>query len=522
MKKLYVLCMTLISLGAFAQITEVADINPSGDSDLDEFYVSNGILYFEADNGTSGNEPYSYDGTTVTIIKDINTTTFASGSSNPGLFIEFNDLIYFKASDGDEDDGNNETELWQTDGTEAGTTLVADINENAGGNPQDFFVYNNELYFEINDGSTVQVWRLNNGSPEKVTNNRSGGFATMSNPVVTPTGVFFRMFGDNGNQRPHFFDGTGDALELADIVVGAADGYFYNGNVYFEGDDSLGAGDELWRTDGTVAGTLAVADILSGSGDSDPKEFVEFNGELYFAAEDDNGYNLWKTDGTTAGTVLVINPNAAGDSDVDNLFTDGTNLYFSASDGTIGVELYKFDGTDVTLVKDINASGDSNPFGFTILDGKIFFTADNGTGEKLWVTDGTTEGTQSVATNVGSGDDPTDVDDLIILGARLIFSGTGVNGNELFSFDPSTLSVSETTLLDSSISVYPNPASSVLNIKSSSESDLNFMINDINGRELQNGTLQNNQIQIDLSSGLYILQLEDQNQTRISKKFIVE
>ncbi len=521
MRKFYVLSLTLLSLCAFGQITEISNINPSGDSDLDELYSNNGILYFEASDGTTGNEPYLYDGTTVSLIKDINTTSFANGGSNPGRFIAFNGLVYFKASDGDEDDGNNETELWQTDGTESGTTLVADINPTASGNPQDFFVFNNELYFEVNDVSSTQIWALNSGTPIKVTDNNGGGFASPSAPLVFSAGVFIRMNSGNGDNA-HIFDGT-TATELGNVATGTERSRgLFNNEVYFEGDDGSGIGDELWKTDGTIEGTVLVGDLFVGSDNLDPRDFVEYNGELYFAAEDADGYNLWKTDGTSEGTSLVSNPNTGGDSNVGDLFTDGINLYFTGTDGTVGLELWKFDGTTVSLLKDINGSGDSFPFQFTSLGGTVFFIADDGSGDKLWFTDGTTAGTQSVSANVGSGEDPIDVSSLTVLGAELIFSGTGDNGNELFSFDPTTLSISEATLLDRSISVYPNPATSIINVKSSSERHFSYSINDINGRQLQIGKTINSQIQIDLASGLYILQLEDENNTKISKKFVVE
>ena len=58
-----------------------------------------------------------------------------------------------------------------------------------------------------------------------------------------------------------------------------------------------------------------VKDIFPGSGhafpdpfdfDAVPTQFVEMNGSLFFAAQGGtNGTELWKTDGTAAGTVLV-------------------------------------------------------------------------------------------------------------------------------------------------------------------------------------------------------------------------
>ncbi len=74
---------------------------------------------------------------------------------------------------------------------------------------------------------------------------------------------------------------------------------------YFAAEDST-SGVELWKTDGTTAGTNLVKDINPGPNGSYPAAPIELNGTLFFTA--DNGSNsieLWKTDGTEAGTMLV-------------------------------------------------------------------------------------------------------------------------------------------------------------------------------------------------------------------------
>ena len=53
---------------------------------------------------------------------------------------------------------------------------------------------------------------------------------------------------------------------------------------------------ELWRSDGTAAGTKLVEDINPGSGDSSPLSLTNVGGTLFFAASDGmNGYELWRT-----------------------------------------------------------------------------------------------------------------------------------------------------------------------------------------------------------------------------------
>jgi ELWxxDGT repeat protein len=58
-----------------------------------------------------------------------------------------------------------------------------------------------------------------------------------------------------------------------------------NGTLFFTADDGS-TGRELWRSDGTVGGTIPVADIFTGSGSSSPSDLTHVNGTLYFAADD--------------------------------------------------------------------------------------------------------------------------------------------------------------------------------------------------------------------------------------------
>ena len=71
------------------------------------------------------------------------------------------------------------------------------------------------------------------------------------------------------------------------------------------------------------------------------------------------GRELWKSDGTAAGTVLVkdIDPGRRARSRRPSRTSDGT-LFFTADDGSTGNELWKSDGTPAgtTLVKDISVA----------------------------------------------------------------------------------------------------------------------------------------------------------------------
>lgn len=522
MKTQLLLLLALLPCMALSQITEIADINPgANDAAPSNFFVdSSNRIFFQANDGTNGNELFVYDGTNVTLI-DINTSAL-DANSNPNNFTEFGGNVYFRAFD-----GVNGTELWVTDGTSTNTTLVADINVGASANPNPIFVFNGELYFTANDGPSTQIWRLNGGSPTKLTNNNSGGFAGHAYPQAASSGLYMRVNDGNGNE-PSFFDGTGDATEILDIRPGFGGGMLVSTDekniivlddkLFFEADPNDGTGDEIWVSDGTAAGTFMLKDTNPGTDNGDPDYFAIYQGEMFFASKDAGGYQLWKTDGTTTGTVLVSDTNPTGDGLVSDLYSDGSLLYFAATNGTDGVELWTYNGTTATMLKDINTSGDSSPFNFVSFGGLVFFSADDGTGSKLWLTDGTSAGTVSVASQFTTSADPTDVDEITIYDNKLIFSATGTNGNELYAFDPSTLSVLPNDLIG--LTIYPNPVTNHLMFSEGLQGST-YEIYDIMGKLVQNGILNSEKLDLNLKSGLYLIKLEN-NGSQLIKKLIVK
>jgi len=65
------------------------------------------------------------------------------------------------------------------------------------------------------------------------------------------------------------------------------------GTVYFAGREPL-AGTELWRSDGSAAGTTQVADLAPGMSGSYPGRFTAAGPNLFFAADDGtHGEELW-------------------------------------------------------------------------------------------------------------------------------------------------------------------------------------------------------------------------------------
>jgi ELWxxDGT repeat protein len=158
-----------------------------------------------------------------------------------------------------------------------------------------------------------------------------------------------------------------------------------NGTLFFASGNKA-SGWELWKSDGTAAGTGMVKDIYPGGASSTPRYFTGINGSLYFWADDGtNGFELWKSDGTPAGTVLVkdINPGTDGSFEFGSFFSYALfngSFYFRARTVDHGYELWKSDGTSAgtVMVKDINpGAGDSGPGQFAAVNGTLFFTLTN-------------------------------------------------------------------------------------------------------------------------------------------------
>ncbi len=169
----------------------------------------------------------------------------------------------------------------------------------------------------------------------------------------------------------------GAVLDLIDI----------DGTLFFLATEP-GTGLEVWRSDGTEAGTILLKDINPGPADSEPSQLTQVGGALFFTAiEPATGHELWRSDGTEAGTILVedIVPGPSYSAPSGLTDVDGV-LLFSAIDPDAGRELWRSDGEGSTvLIQDIvPGSGGSYPSSLTLAGELLFFTAHTIAGEELW------------------------------------------------------------------------------------------------------------------------------------------
>jgi ELWxxDGT repeat protein len=410
--------------GTAAGTVKVTNL-PSSYSDPSDFREVNGTLYFTAYDDTNGRELWKSDGTAAGTVrvKDIVPGGTPYGySSNPSQLTAVDNKLYFAAANTDA----GGTELWKSDGTAAGTVSL-DVNPlTYASDAKEPFLFNGSLYFAANDG--VHGWELwkSDGTEtgtSLVKDLYPGGNWGLysqyapSAPEFTVVNNQLYFIGFDGNATTSYnqlwkTDGTSaGTVKVKDFPSFSSFPQHLtnvNGTLFFSAYDDV-AGTELWKSDGTSAGTVRLKNIEAGIGSSNPANFTNVNGTLFFTAYDStNGTELWKSDGTAAGTVLVRNIAAAADSsNPSNLINLNGTLFFTAYNGSIGIELWKSDGTSAgtVRVKDIASGGNSsNPSNLTVLNNQLYFFAyDDFNGRQLWKSDGTSAGTTQVSPLVFNG-----------------------------------------------------------------------------------------------------------------------
>ncbi len=171
--------------------------------------------------------------------------------------------------------------------------------------------------------------------------------------------------------------------------------------LFFIGSDAA-SGQELWVSDGTEAGTRLVGDLTPGAEDSVLSYFSALGDQLLFfrslagQGEDPGRYELWRSDGTEAGTQRVMDL-GVGAAPTSYQRRVGDTLFFSLQEPVHGAELWKTDGTTAGtgLVRDIAPGGaDAWPVDFQVVGSSLFFIASST--HEVWRTDGSEAGTQPV------------------------------------------------------------------------------------------------------------------------------
>lgn len=431
-------------------VSQVADISPGAPgSNPSQPVVMGNAAYFAATDPTYGTELWRTDGTPggTFLVADI---WPGANSSSPAEIIVAGDRLFFVATD-----GTTGRELWTSDGTAGGTHLVLDILTGPSSSlPERLTVVGNSVFLKACVYAYgCELWKSDGtaAGTSMLKDIRVGTYSSFPNYLVA----------------------------LGNIVLFAAN-------------DAV-VGEELWKSDGTTAGTVLVKNIdttplvseSDGRGRSYPQKLTRLGNHIVFIADDDtHGYELWKTDGTTAGTVMVLDlypgstqgawssggawypvgdyifflgktpselgwrtfvtdGTAAGTHDgggvlggaVERAYLDGFFYYPGGSSLTWGTELYFTDLSMSGLFANLApGTASSNPKNLRTIGSHVYFAAnDQSSGEELWRTNGYAGGPIRVG-DINPGAGSSNPSAVLQIGPYLLFTANdGATGVELWA-----------------------------------------------------------------------------------------
>jgi ELWxxDGT repeat protein len=372
----------------------------------------------------------------------------------PTLFTTLGDTVLFGGSD-----TVHGVELWRTDGTFAGTSMVMDLIPGFGSSsPTHSLVMNGRLYFlaASTQVAGVGLWSTDGTTQGTVLlKSLRAGLGTF---LTQRNGVLYVGASDSEASSVGFSlwksDGTPEGTTL--LRREPAEQGRYGGHSHAWAGDTLvftatddAHGMALWKSDGTPSGTTVVMQNPPPYHGLLTDGLTECGGKvLFWGARDLDRYSLWRTDGTDAGTVLVKDidtaaPSSSGSLFPPELFCHGGTFYFSAWDAEAGRELWKSDGTPQGTVRMADlapGTGGAFPGQFTAHGGAFFFWAGDVTaGHELWTSDGTPQGTRrlaDLAPGTASSTQGLDILTMLSTPVGLFFmANDGVNGVELWKTD---------------------------------------------------------------------------------------
>lgn len=413
--------------------TKPLAVSTSSNQRIDPFVIAGATAYFtllKDDGQAFVREIWATDGTQARTRK---VASFGFNDFTSPL-VPVGNRVAFVA--GDTDHG---LELWQSDGTAAGTRGIDVCPGSCSGVSSIGAVDGGRIWFA---GETPaagrELWTsdLTSAGTRLVEDLEPG--SRSSEPEQFLAGVGKVFFSARPPFAPEGFwssDGTAGGTRLlkqspdADSRLGLLLGAIVGGRAFLALNDEV-HGSEPWVSDGTPAGTRLVSDLdPNQEGGSFPRALRSAGGHCYFLTNFDESARspeLWSSDGTAAGTLLA---RRLDDSEVSTFARSadlGDRIALIARIGFQVAEIWISDGTAGGTFR--LGVGDFRPTGkFRAVGGRLFFEAtDEAHGTELWTTDGTMTGTVRLS-DFAAGfpfSDDFQNSDFRALGNRLAFLAT--------------------------------------------------------------------------------------------------
>ncbi len=431
----------------------------SGSISLTAWRQSEGQLFFV--NGPS--DLWVTDGTEAGT-RNLHNNYFFFSNVDPQLYMGgYQGVCYFAA--GDEEHGR---EVWRSDGTEEGTYLFADLVEGElSSNPLGFVEFGDYLYIwaYIQEDDRNQLWRTDGTNIDFIT------------------------------EISLCDDGSTHAENLQEFTV-------TNEAIYFTlGTGDLGVHDCLWKTNGTAEGTMIkkqlprISEDFEGPVATSTHVFIvahglddfSFEGRLWWAKDTGGSYfleatreplhltplennlffasnsrwgedrgGIWASDGTRQGTKEIKTFGEVESAYPSSITAFDDLIYFTVNDQLHGTELWVTNGEseNTNLIQDIyEGEENSNPRYMTVIGDALYFIANYG--EDAFGLYRVVSQTAELVVDYAD-TDFMDVKGLLDLDGRvLLMNENESNGVELWLYDPLIDNIQAVNWKD--IAVQPNP-----------------------------------------------------------------
>ncbi|MBV8782154.1 MAG: PKD domain-containing protein [Phycisphaerae bacterium] len=393
---------------------------------------------FVANDGLHGMEPFVSDGSEANtqMLADINS---GSDSSDPNGFTLGDGVAYFLARPSS---SSPSIQVWKTDGTPAHTVPVSTLAMgNDRGIAEDLAYSNGKLYIAERGNLTSSLW-VSDGTS-------AGTFLTDTNDISafgasTGGNLFFSVADDNGTDQVWFSNGTPSGTTQVTnfptygAFIAPNEDNFINGQFLFDEAQPNGDGttDEfLWRTNGNPINTTQFG---PGFFTVSPNDLTLSGGTIYFSGGESSstGNQIYSTDGTSVRKITSL---ATSPDTIRDLTDVNGTLYFTASISGGTRQLFMLSNGTATPVPLASDGGGTNPGDLQNVNGTLFYSGLTTTGQAtLYETNGTT-------TSVVGGDPGTDPAGLLNVNGTLFYAAddptTGTELHQAVAATPLSLSL---------------------------------------------------------------------------------